>query len=433
MTTQSSQASVDEPGPEQTNRPKDDFFTKLRRVDMRRTSDSWVGGVCAGLGHRVGLDPLVIRAGAVLLGIFFGLGLFAYLLAWFLIPDSNEQTHAEMGLSGGRGSSIFLFVVTVLVGLGGLTTGVFGWSNFSFAAIAVTIVIGWALWYVWTRRPETGAVSQRAYSPPPPPSTDVMADPVRGDAGRPSPGPRQYVGSPVSSPPPRTPRRKGPGGPITLAVLGLAVIAAGAIVLALSSQPLVGLALGGLAGLVVVGTALVILGIQGRRAGFLGFVAGTGLLVAPLAVMGGYSFDRYEADFVTEFNSEGFYVNTADSIFVPSDPSEKSFQSGAGNVVLDLTGLSPSELEGYEPTLDVSAGDVLIMLPAEQAGTVNVAVSAGEVFASGFGEDVDGSTGGVFVDRTFVIGTGDGYDLSVDVTAGTVQIDAITTDEGEQR
>ncbi|UJH69725.1 PspC domain-containing protein [Ornithinimicrobium sp. INDO-MA30-4] len=211
MTTQSSQASVDEPGPEQTNRPKDDFFTKLRRVDMRRTSDSWVGGVCAGLGHRVGLDPLVIRAGAVLLGIFFGLGLLAYLLAWFLIPDRNEQTHAEMGLRGGRGSSIFLFVVTVLVGLGGLTTGVFGWSNFSFADIAVTLVIGWALWYVWTRRPETGAVSQRAYSPPPPPSTDVMADPVRGDAGRPSP---DHVGMSARPFPLLHPERRGARAPV---------------------------------------------------------------------------------------------------------------------------------------------------------------------------------------------------------------------------
>jgi phage shock protein PspC (stress-responsive transcriptional regulator) len=55
----------------------------------RSTSEQVVGGVAAGLAHRMGLDPTVVRIGFIL-GTFLTHGalFFAYLLLWAVVPSS---------------------------------------------------------------------------------------------------------------------------------------------------------------------------------------------------------------------------------------------------------------------------------------------------------------------------------------------------------
>ena len=52
----------------------------------RSRSDKWLGGVCAGLGQVSGIDAWIWRLMFVLLFMFGGTGLVAYLLLWIFVP-----------------------------------------------------------------------------------------------------------------------------------------------------------------------------------------------------------------------------------------------------------------------------------------------------------------------------------------------------------
>ncbi len=56
---------------------------KLRRS----SSDKMIAGVCGGLGKYFGLDSTILRLVFVLLLIFAGTGLLAYLIMWLIIPQ----------------------------------------------------------------------------------------------------------------------------------------------------------------------------------------------------------------------------------------------------------------------------------------------------------------------------------------------------------
>ncbi len=49
-------------------------------------TDKKIAGVCGGLAEYFGIDSTVVRILWVLLSIFFGSGIIAYLIAWLLIP-----------------------------------------------------------------------------------------------------------------------------------------------------------------------------------------------------------------------------------------------------------------------------------------------------------------------------------------------------------
>lgn len=50
-----------------------------------------VAGVCGGVGEYFNIDPTIIRLAVAFSTIFFGAGLFFYLVAWIIIPlNPNE-------------------------------------------------------------------------------------------------------------------------------------------------------------------------------------------------------------------------------------------------------------------------------------------------------------------------------------------------------
>src|SRR3954454_9886661 len=56
----------------------------------RDTRNGWVAGVLAGLGDRIGVDPLVLRIAFVIAAIATGgLLLLAYLIAWAALPAAE--------------------------------------------------------------------------------------------------------------------------------------------------------------------------------------------------------------------------------------------------------------------------------------------------------------------------------------------------------
>jgi phage shock protein PspC (stress-responsive transcriptional regulator) len=60
-------------------------------VERSRT-DRILGGVCAGIARSVGVDPVLVRIGVVLLGLVSGgAAVLAYLLAWVLLPQAAGE------------------------------------------------------------------------------------------------------------------------------------------------------------------------------------------------------------------------------------------------------------------------------------------------------------------------------------------------------
>ena len=67
---------------------------------MRSRTNRMVAGVCGGIGEYLEIDPNVIRLVWVVVTVFsVGVGLLAYLLAWFIIPEeAPPETEAPSGM-----------------------------------------------------------------------------------------------------------------------------------------------------------------------------------------------------------------------------------------------------------------------------------------------------------------------------------------------
>ena len=60
-----------------------------RRLYRSRT-DKMLGGVCAGLGELLDIDPTIVRLVFVLLTIWGGAGAVVYLVLWLIAPYKDE-------------------------------------------------------------------------------------------------------------------------------------------------------------------------------------------------------------------------------------------------------------------------------------------------------------------------------------------------------
>ncbi len=61
----------------------------------RSISDRVIGGVCAGLAAYLKLDPVLVRIIFVLLTVFGGGGLLAYIILWIVLPEEPIVIHHE--------------------------------------------------------------------------------------------------------------------------------------------------------------------------------------------------------------------------------------------------------------------------------------------------------------------------------------------------
>jgi len=92
-----------------------------RREPLRRDhAHRLVGGVCAGIGRHLGIDPLIVRIVFVAAATAGGVGILIYGLAWVLVPvdDSVPDGRAAAWvrrLPRGRGA------IEVAVGMGLVT------------------------------------------------------------------------------------------------------------------------------------------------------------------------------------------------------------------------------------------------------------------------------------------------------------------------
>jgi phage shock protein PspC (stress-responsive transcriptional regulator) len=52
----------------------------------RSRDEKIIGGVCGGLGEYLNVDPTIIRIALVLITLFGGAGIIAYLVLWVVVP-----------------------------------------------------------------------------------------------------------------------------------------------------------------------------------------------------------------------------------------------------------------------------------------------------------------------------------------------------------
>jgi phage shock protein C len=51
-----------------------------------------IAGVCAGLGTYFNVDPTIVRIIFLLITVFWGFGIIAYLIFWVAMPRKDEVT-----------------------------------------------------------------------------------------------------------------------------------------------------------------------------------------------------------------------------------------------------------------------------------------------------------------------------------------------------
>jgi phage shock protein PspC (stress-responsive transcriptional regulator) len=375
----------------------DGFYEALRRPGITRVAGGrWFAGVSTGLARWLGVDPLVVRAGFILLSIFFGMGVAVYLALWLVMPDERGEIHVERALKHGEGGSIFLLVVTVLSLLGG---GPWWGGDMHGVRVGGFVLLVVAAWWFFTRTdqgrrlvgwPWTGPGSAAsspgmtgdAGAPPATSVTSATAAPTSGPstgnaaanagaamAGAPVPAPLRPA--PVVRAPRQRTRTIGfaPG----LLVLGAAVVA-GALVAELArSSSWMGnsLAVGIATGVGVLGLGIVAAGLAGRRAGALAFFTVLGVLAA--------LFTTAAPKGLTQPWQVG------EESHVVSVTGDHDFQLGMGEMRVDLTGLTPARLEGRTNPVPVSAtvgmGQIDLVVPPGVAVQIHAKARAGALTA----------------------------------------------------
>jgi phage shock protein PspC (stress-responsive transcriptional regulator) len=177
--------STDQPAPSpEPNRSGSDntFFDWMRGLRVPR-QPGWIGGVCAGIAARLGIDPIIVRGIVVVVAVLGGPALLLYAAAWLLLPDSYDRIHLQEAIRGnfdkahaGIGVMALLSFLPIARGItwGGpwyapVDTQWWSGAPFFWNLFWTAAVIGSVVWLVvW--------LVQRSKSSPPPAAANASAD-----------------------------------------------------------------------------------------------------------------------------------------------------------------------------------------------------------------------------------------------------------------
>jgi phage shock protein C len=122
------------------------------RLLRRSSQDRVIAGVCGGLGHYLGVEPIMLRIVFVVLTIAGGSGVILYALCWLVIPAERpgEQLGPTRSLPGATGR---ILAGTALIALGSILLLDEIWPWFDRVIGPVTLIaIGVAVLVWGTRR-----------------------------------------------------------------------------------------------------------------------------------------------------------------------------------------------------------------------------------------------------------------------------------------
>jgi signal transduction histidine kinase len=120
----------------------------------RSRSDRVIGGVAAGIGHHLGIEPTTVRIAFVLLSIAFGFGIVVYLLTWLLAPQEaldptvnpTARRLIRPTISQALGAALILVGVAILLYVSGF------WFGEALAWPVTLAAVGFAI--LWARSGE---------------------------------------------------------------------------------------------------------------------------------------------------------------------------------------------------------------------------------------------------------------------------------------
>ncbi|MFF6993701.1 PspC domain-containing protein [Streptomyces sp. NPDC008313] len=144
-------------------------FRRDRRQKM-------LGGVCAGLGRRCDMDPVIFRIVLAVLAATGGLGLIFYGFAWLFVPSDDEDENEVRKLLTGRvdGQSL-AGVLFALVGCGVFLSMLNNGSVLAFAVILSLLLAGAGYWSQHRGAPDPDPLAAQAAADAPP---EAKAPPV---------------------------------------------------------------------------------------------------------------------------------------------------------------------------------------------------------------------------------------------------------------
>jgi phage shock protein PspC (stress-responsive transcriptional regulator) len=351
--------------------------------------------VCAALGRATNTDPVLWRVLLAVLSLAGGLGLFAYVLGWLLIPAEGDTGSPFEGLIG-RGRSSTSPVIVVIAGAGAAIAAgsfLFGGSHSTF--LLAILVVGVILllnrggsrpsWPVDPGPPPTPegypTTPQPAYTMPSPTMGYPPAPEAPGTGYRPPFAPHgPYGSSPhpypgLGTPPPVVKPAQRPPSRLGRLTFSLLLLAVGVLALidvvghwqfSFASYVAVALA--------TVGLGLVIGAWFGRARGLiaLGIVLSVMLGIANAA------------------GNVGTWRGSAGDVsWTPASYSQVAgrYEHGFGNATLDLSKVSFIG-QNKQISIHLNAGDLHVIVPPDTDVEAHVKINMGN--ADVFGESWDG-------------------------------------------
>ncbi len=353
--------------------------TAVRRI-RRDTAGGMVAGVAAGLARHLAVDVVWVRLAFVLTTVLAGgLGLVAYLAAWIIIPEGDDEAAGSAGWGrrrGGGGTAfagripdgvrgarfwvgaglISLGTVVLLDRLLGPLQARFGWVSPSQLLVPLVLILGGVL--LWR--------SSRSESP-----TGEVTVPIADDVA--------VTMAPVDSSPSAPPGSRSTAP----ATLGLALVVGGTVWLLGNlgvEEATLTRALA--SALLVVGAGLLVGAFIGRGRGLIG----TGLVLAPLVVLATFAATTQPGLRAVAVTEDGVVIVDPDARVEqrPLGIAElrETYAYGIGSIVLDLSAIDPDELAAAgatDVTVELGIGDLLVVLPSDVGLSVAVTLGIGQI------------------------------------------------------
>lgn len=123
------------------------FFDWMRRLDVPR-QPGWIGGVCAGVAARLGIDAVIVRGIVVVIAVLGGPALLLYAAAWLLLPDSYNRIHLEEAIRGTFDKAIAGIGVMLLLSFLPIAQGITWWQT---SITSDGWLVGPSIWgFLWT-------------------------------------------------------------------------------------------------------------------------------------------------------------------------------------------------------------------------------------------------------------------------------------------
>ncbi|MDH6181970.1 phage shock protein PspC (stress-responsive transcriptional regulator) [Microbacteriaceae bacterium SG_E_30_P1] len=465
------------PEPTRAATAGDRFFSWLRSLDVRR-EPGWIGGVCAGIAVRLGIDPIIVRGIAVVIAVLGGPAILLYAAAWLLLPDAKDKIHLEQLFRGvvepaiaGIAAFFVLAMLPVTQGFWFLGAGFWGeprWGDAVGRTLWTLVLLGLLVWLiVWLARRSTGA----PHVPVPPPAASFVAsestvttptappkdatEPELADwreqqakvraeqeafrnqqasdraAAARAAAEEARAARAVQRDKERAEWARTRSNPLfSLVVIGLALVAGGITTVWLStawpSSRVIPFVVGAAAALAVLALGIVINGVRGKRSGGASGLAS--VLLVPLLIVWGLSFGT---DTLSLGRGSALVVAGSGTTLTPT--SSQDYVIGAGRVQLDLTELpSPGPAREIPDSIRLvaGAGEITVIVPDDARVQFSGNVLAGSIDTASVTDDgVEGR--GLFQSTFFDDSVRDEAPIYVSVQLGAGEIRVI--DEGDLR